>query len=41
MVIGEAAGVMSDEMISLLQAGLTVQELLDYVAARQQVSFNP
>jgi hypothetical protein len=41
VVIGEEAGVMSDEMISLLQAGLTVQELLHYVAARQRVSFNP
>lgn len=36
LVIGEQVGVSSDQMISLLQSGLTVRELLDYLAAREQ-----
>lgn len=33
VLIGERVGVTADDMILLLQSGLTVQELLDYLAA--------
>ncbi len=32
--IGEQSGVRADEMIALLNAGMTVRELLDYVASK-------
>ena len=33
VLIGERVGVTADDMILLLQSGLTVRELLDYLAA--------
>lgn len=36
MLIGEQVGVTPDQMILLLQSGLTVRELLDYLAARER-----
>lgn len=33
VLIGERVGVSADDMILLLQSGLTVRELLDYLAA--------
>jgi hypothetical protein len=35
VLIGERVGVTPDQMILLLQSGLTVRELLDYLAARE------
>jgi hypothetical protein len=34
--MGEQVGVTPDQMILLLQSGLTVGELLDYLAARNR-----
>ena len=34
VALGEQTGVTADEMIELLKAGLTVGELLEYLAAR-------
>ena len=34
VALGEQTGVTADEMIELLDAGLTVGELLEYLAAR-------
>jgi hypothetical protein len=36
VLMGERVGVSPDHMILLLQSGLTVKELLDYLAARNQ-----
>lgn len=36
VLIGERVGVTADEMILLLQSGLTVKELLDYLGARER-----
>jgi hypothetical protein len=36
VLIGESVGVTADDMILLLQSGLTVRELLEYVAARER-----
>ena len=36
VLMGERVGVTPDEMILLLQSGLTVPELLDYLVAREQ-----
>ena len=36
IVIGQRVGVTADDMILLLQSGLTVEELLDYVAASER-----
>lgn len=38
VLIGERVGVTADEMILLLQSGLTVKELLDYIAACERPS---
>ncbi len=38
VLIGERVGVTADEMILLLQSGLTVRELLDYIAACERPS---
>ncbi len=34
VALGEQIGVSADQMIQLLQSGLTVRELLEYLAAR-------
>lgn len=36
VLIGESVGVTADDMILLLQSGLTVPELLDYLVARER-----
>ena len=36
VLMGERVGVSPDQMILLLQSGLTVGELLDYLAARNR-----
>jgi len=36
VLIGECVGVTADDMILLLQSGLTVRELLDYLTARRR-----
>ncbi len=36
VLMGEGVGVSPDQMILLLQSGLTVRELLDYLAARSR-----
>ena len=38
VLIGERVGVTADEMILLLQSGLTVRELLDFIAACERPS---
>jgi hypothetical protein len=36
VLLGEQVGVTPDQMILLLQSGLTVRELLDYLGARNR-----
>jgi hypothetical protein len=36
VVLGEQVGISPDDMIALLQAGVSVRELLDYLAACRQ-----
>ena len=36
LVFGEQVGVSSDEMICLLEGGLTVKQLLNYLVSRQK-----
>jgi hypothetical protein len=38
VLIGERVGVTADDMILLLQSGLTVRELLDYLAACERLA---
>jgi hypothetical protein len=38
VALGAQVGVSADQMILLLQSGLTVGELLNYLAAREQVA---
>ena len=41
VLLGERVGVAPDRMILMLESGLSVAELLEYLAARKSVRFCP